>query len=232
MAGPRPDHLVLIPGAGSFASIWDPVVAGLPSGITVHPVDHLALDDLGAIARALVGDLPDRFALMGHSFGNHVALAVLAAAPERVESLVVVATSTGPEIDVRMDAMLARLADEGYDAVVEGYRTAYLDAGQDPALVDEMVGTMHAYGAERFTANIRALRNRPDWADPLGALTVPSLFVAAADDTTTPPAGVRALADLAPGSTYVEIPDCTHAVPTEKPSELAAIVTDWWAATS
>ena len=228
MTGQRPSDLVMLPGAGSFAAVWNPLIAHLPDDIATHPIEHLAIDDLADLAEALLPDLPKRFALLGHSFGCHVALALFAAAPERVERLAIVATGTGPETDERMDMLLDHLEADGYEAVIDGYRTSLLEAGHDEAMANEMSDGMIAYGADTFTANIRAARNRPDWSIPLAGIRVPSLFVAGSNDTNTPPAGVQALAGMAPGARYQEIPDCTHAIPVERPAELSRLLLDWW----
>ena len=67
MTGQRPSDLVMLPGAGSFAAVWNPLIAYLPDDIVTHPTEHLAIDDLADLAKALLPDLPKRFALLGLS---------------------------------------------------------------------------------------------------------------------------------------------------------------------
>ncbi|MBO68374.1 MAG: hypothetical protein CL398_08680 [Acidiferrobacteraceae bacterium] len=84
-----------------------------------------------------------------------MAIAILEKAPDRVESLVVVATATDPEvIDGRMDAMLHRLDTEGYQAVVDSYYENYIDARQELSLArdsdyKEIPSCSHAIPTEK-----------------------------------------------------------------------------------
>ena len=221
--------LVLIPGAGSTPEVWDRFSSFLPKNIGVHRFTHLEISDVLEVAQAAAPYLPDKFAVIGHSFGAHIALALCELFPERIENLVVVAGATAAEtINDRMDTMLQRLSTEGYESVVNGYYDFYVNAGQSRSQAEVMRQGMVNFGNARFKANIEAMRWRPDWSKALGKFNAPSLFVGAQNDTTTPPASVKQLAHLVRGSTYIEIPNCTHAIPVEQPRALAAVTLEWW----
>ncbi len=225
MSGYRPDHVVLLPGIMAIEASWDLLVPHLPDGPEVHRAVYPAVDDLLALADAVLADLPGRFALVGHSFGGQVALAVHHQAPERVENLVVVAQTDGPELDAIVTGTRSVLDEHGFDGVVAGF---IQNLGLEGDAADLADGRMREYGEARFRAHGSAALTRPDWSASLDALAVPSLFVGLTDDQMIPAEGVRALAARATGSTYVEIPDCGHAVHVERPAELAAAIVGWW----
>ncbi|WP_256839436.1 alpha/beta fold hydrolase, partial [Sphingopyxis sp. KK2] len=59
------------------------------------PVDRIVVPrgaTLDAMAAAILTELPDRFALAGHSMGGYVALAIAARAPERLAGLALLST--------------------------------------------------------------------------------------------------------------------------------------------
>ncbi len=63
-----------------------------------------------------------------------------------------------------------------------------------------------------------------DFTAAVAAIAVPTLCVGGDQDGSTPPALVRSLAALIPGSRYVEIADCGHIPCVEQPAAYAAAV--------
>ncbi len=225
MSGYRPEHLVLIPGAYSTKATWDLLIPHLPGGVTAHPVTYPAIDDLHGIADALLADLPEHFAVAGQSLGGQVALAVHDRAPDRVDNLIVIGMSDGPEIDQGVSQSLQTQKAVGFDAFAEGFIHTL---GFEGAAADVARARFHEYGAERADAHLRAILSRPDWSDSLSALAVPSLFIGMTADQVVPTQGVRELAARAAGSDYREISDCGHTPHVERPADLAATIVDWW----
>ena len=71
-----------------------------------------------------------------------------------------------------------------------------------------------------------------DYDDRLGALAgirVPSMVVAFENDMLTGASLCREVADAIPGCVFVEIPDCGHAGPLEKPDEVNRVLLEFFA---
>src|SRR3954468_8577746 len=76
--------ILLVPGLGSSARIYAPVIPALWRFGPVMVANHIRDDNMAAIARRGVSGAPPRFALAGHSMGGYIALEIMRQAPERV----------------------------------------------------------------------------------------------------------------------------------------------------
>ena len=72
--------LLLLPGLTCTPELWDGVREALPVGISCTALDNPPLEDIDAIATAILREAPPRFALAGFSFGGPCA--VRGAAPD------------------------------------------------------------------------------------------------------------------------------------------------------
>ncbi len=162
--------LVLLPGMLCDERLW----AGLPL-----PADALALPltgtDLASAVTAVLDAAPPTFDLLGLSLGGIVAMAVVAACPERVGDLVLVATNPRPPTAAQRagwDA-LERRCDEGRFAEVTPQ--VLLPSLLSPArLADErlrgVVVTMaEATGEAAFRDQLALQRSRVDLRPGLAA---------------------------------------------------------------
>ena len=89
--------VVLVPGLGSDATVWQLTIAELASEANCRVGDTLSDDSLPAMAARILKDAPSRFALAGVSMGGMVALEIMQAAPERVEKLALFDTNARPD---------------------------------------------------------------------------------------------------------------------------------------
>ena len=72
-------------------------------------------------------------------------------------------------------------------------------------------------------------RDYDDRLEALAGVRVPSLVMAFEHDMLTGASLCREVADAIPGCEYVEIPDCGHAGPLEKPDEVNPVLLDFFA---
>src|SRR4051812_45341808 len=73
--------LILVPGLNCTTRLFEPQIEALSRSRTVLVADTEKDDSLAAMARRLLADAPDRFAIAGLSMGGYVALEVLRQAP-------------------------------------------------------------------------------------------------------------------------------------------------------
>jgi pimeloyl-ACP methyl ester carboxylesterase len=81
-----------------------------------------------------------------------------------------------------------------------------------------------------FEAQIEALLNRSDAAPLLPRLQCPLLLLTGAEDGWSSPAQHRRMADHAPGSRLVVVPDCGHMSTWEAPDAVSGALAAWLAA--
>lgn len=85
--------LVLIPGVLNTGRLYHHQVRALEGFANVHIGNTLAGDDtINAMAKRILNDAPDKFALGGMSMGGYIALEIMSLAPERVTHLALMNT--------------------------------------------------------------------------------------------------------------------------------------------
>jgi len=163
-------------------------------------------------------------ALAGHSFGGSIVLEYAAQHPDSVSAVVAVGAPTElPEQNREgMRARAETVEREGMDAVAETVATN----GTAPSFREEWPDEFRAYvellasaDPAGYAATCRAIADL-DIGDHLSQIVAPVLLVAGDLDGVAPPELNRRNAERIPSSTFVEIPDCGHIVPWEKPEAL------------
>ncbi|MBS0336596.1 MAG: alpha/beta fold hydrolase [Proteobacteria bacterium] len=224
--------LLLLPGLSGTPELWDEVRAALPAGIACTALENPPLDDMDAIADALLAIAPPRFALAGFSFGGYVALAIAARAGDRIERLALL--STGANADSAEAAAnrgkFIELANSGGYSSIDGKLTRFLlhrDRQEDAAIAAKRARMSQAYGVERYVAHQRACMARPARDAALASIRVPTLVAVGREDRITPLAQHEEMARRIPAADLVVFERCGHLVPLEAPLPLAGALTKW-----
>jgi pimeloyl-ACP methyl ester carboxylesterase len=90
--------------------------------------------------------------------------------------------------------------------------------------VREMIGRASVAGV---VAALHGMRDRADSRADLPRIAVPTLAICGADDTLTPPAGMRAMAAAIAAARYVEVPAAAHLTPLEQPLAVNRAVSEF-----
>lgn len=233
--------LVALHGLNNTPEVWDGARAHLTKAgeatVRWHCPLLPALDSVEAIAQWLLPQLPPTFALAGFSFGGYVAAALLEAAPERIERVALVCSSTRADNDVqrtnreRAVAVLQADGAAGHRrlAAAQAPLTMHPSRLEDPVLVALRERMLAGYGPERLSAQLRACMQRPDRTASLNAFSGPILLLAAQDDQVVTPELMQGVAREAPRARYEVVPDAGHLMPIERPDWLARALADWLA---
>jgi 3-oxoadipate enol-lactonase len=147
-------------------------------------------------------------------------------APERIDRLVLCCTSARlgpPEMwaqraaTVRADGVEA-IADAG----IERWLTpAFME--RSPAVTAQVRAMLVATPAEGYAACCGAIE-RMDLVPELGAITAPTLVIAAADDPATPPEHGERIAANVPGARLVIVDDARHLATVERPQAMTDLI--------
>ena len=222
--------LVLLPGINNTRETWDSVIAAMPGTIRCRPQDCAPLNSVEDIAREILARCPPRFHLAGFSFGGYVALAMLELAPERIDGLALIATTSfadTPQQAAARDAAAAAAERGEHMKLVEGPGAIALhpDAAAKPEIAALRLKIAAAYGAERFVAHQHASKARPDRTSLLARADIPLLFVAAEDDKVI-------AAEQVPQASLSAVPRAGHLVPIEQPEAIARLLAGWIASSN
>jgi len=256
--------VVLIMGLATDANSWQRQVPELGRSRRVLVLDNrgvgrsgkppgpyttaaLAGDALAVMDAAGIGEAH----IVGISLGGAIAQELVLAAPERVRSLVLMATFAA------QDAEMQRTADAGSAAAVKpGFDVGAALRGLAEGKVEldprAMIGFLmplvfskkfleeekaflkglwdqalaHGVSVKGFAGQVAAAMAH-DTRARLATIRVPTLVVTGDKDRLVPARHSRALAAAIPGAKLVEIPGGTHGLPLELADEVNRILVDW-----
>lgn len=190
---------------------------GQSAGPTARTLRDYAAD-VAQVVRSLSPEAPA--ILIGHAFGNRVARATAAFAPDVVSGLILLACGGQAPIPPHAAAALRDVFDESLsaEAHMAAVQTAFFAPGNDPAVWRD--GWYPAVALAQQTA----LHATPaeSWS---GGGTVDIYIVQAEADVIAPPANAEALRAAYPDRvTVATLPNAGHAILPEQPVLLAELV--------
>ena len=239
--GPRTGRVLMFANSlGTDLRVWDALLPLLPAGLRIVRFDKrghglsdatpapYALDQLVADAEAVC----DRLGLtditfVGMSIGGLIGQGLAARRPDLVRALVLMDTAarigTAAMWQDRIAAINAGGVEALADPILERWFTpAFRDTNPEFALWRNMLirtsvagyaGCCAAIAGDALTASTRALR-------------LPVMAMAGDQDGSTPPALVRATAELC-GAPFHVIPDAGHIPCVEQPETTARLLTEF-----
>lgn len=230
---------LLIHGGGHDPQVWETLATALAASgarvlapaLPAHGGSGgSALPDIDAMAawvQALIAKLAlPSVQLCGHSMGSLIALAVAAAAPERVARLVLVGSSAPmPVSDFLLEA--ARSDPDRACELINKFSFApaeQLGAARRRALEDGNLARLRRQGAAVLATDLAACNAWQGGLDAASRVRCPSLILCGEFDRMTPAAAARPLLDAlasASGRARLRVlPGCGHTMMEEAPEAL------------
>jgi 3-oxoadipate enol-lactonase len=236
--------LVMVVGYGGQMSTWsDPFIARLAPDMDILIYDHLgsgksaavpedaewSLADFATHLAELVDDLGiKKFNLYGYSMGGCISLEFLRRQPERVNKLLLCATTGGgryfhnstPEIAERVKNPRGDTYEEMYFDFLSFSMSAAAIEKYRPTLDVICAATCNPITPQYvLTMKLKAFRQF-DAADVLASVKCPTLVVHGNDDELMPPQNGIELANHIDGSQRLFLDDCGHYPHIEHQDEL------------
>lgn len=227
--------VVFLSGMLADQRMWQPVIARMEARGRIGTAPAIApiipaldtKEDVQAVARDVLEQVPDRFVLVGMSMGGYVAFEILRMARERVSHLMLVNTRATADDPVmrRRRLLLARLS--GVNLPFRGVNDAMLDDMLHPdhrhnrELVGLLSDMAEDLGEDVFKRQIIAVANRPDSMALLPELDIPCTVMVGEADRVISPASHHDMAARIPGARMIEVAGAGHYVPLEQPDILA-----------
>jgi pimeloyl-ACP methyl ester carboxylesterase len=207
----------LLAGRGFKSILPDPRGIGGSSGPAPADLFDLARDAAAVIDQLGSGPV----GVVGHAFGNRVARALAALAPDKVERVVLLAGGGQAAMSDTVHAALMGSVAQGSKPEadrLEDLKTAFFFPGNDPAVW--LRGWYPAVAEQQLAAN-----ERTDTARWWTAGHASVLLVQAEGDPVAPASNAEALAtDIGDRLTLVQLRRASHAILPEQPRAVAALI--------
>ena len=175
----------------------------------------------------------ERAHFCGISMGGMIAQHVALAAPERVDRLVLVSTTSGypPTSKALWAERIALVRASGMAAQVaptleRWFTLPYREA--QPEVMDRIGGLIQATPPTGYIGSGQAISTL-NTTDRLSALTCPALVIVGVDDAGTPPVMGRRIAERIPGARFEQIASASHLCNIEQAPAFNRLLADFLA---
>lgn len=236
------DPIVLLHGLGCDASMWDGVVAALPSdvGLVIPELRGHGASTLGwrspsvdqwadDVVRLLRDKGIESPAIAGLSMGGYAAFGIAAAHPGYARAFAFVSTSAAADDEAgrgRRAAGIATIRREGWRRFVTGVIPSQLNASgpQFAAHSKHLMAMFEHAGDSGLPPTLMALAARPDRRDVLPTIRVPSIVIVGSLDVLTPKDKAQEIAAGIPDAALHVLGNVAHLCAMEAPVEVADLL--------
>jgi len=225
-------NLLMIPGLVANDTMWLEPADYLSDITNCHIATLHPLDDLAEMARLILLEAPDEFALAGWSMGGYLAFEVLRQARERVTRIALMSTNALPEareVALRRRMMKRDAEAKGYLTMIENITPRFLhpDSVTSGVVAPIMRAQAKEVGYHAFLQHQTAMINRADNRDIARSINFPAVVMVGDQDIVTPVSEHRELAQMIPGARLAVIPGCGHMLTLENPRATAEAMKSW-----
>lgn len=169
-----------------------------------------------------------KFTLVGLSVGGLIAQQAAIRAPEKLAALVLCDTAARIGSAETWNERIAGIRKAGLASIADPIMERWFAKAFRDTRKDELAGWRNLLTrtpANGYIATCEAIRDA-DLTTAVGSIRTPTLMVAGEDDGSTPPALVKATADLIPGARFEIIQGAAHMPCIEQPVRLAALIVE------
>jgi pimeloyl-ACP methyl ester carboxylesterase len=228
--------LLLLHGAGSNGHAWhyqydhlgkrySPIAPDLPGHGRSSGVEGLrTIEDYASFAAAFLDALKlDSLVVVGHSMGGAIAIELALRHPRRVKALILIATAA------KFDIPKERI--ETWRAVTMGRSSQpFNNEGYSPKTISTKPEIIREGWGEQIQTDPRVrwgdlvACSQSDLRARISQVDKPTLVLAGADDTITPPAEAELLKSRIKAARLEVVPDAGHRLTTERPDVINAAI--------
>jgi pimeloyl-ACP methyl ester carboxylesterase len=222
---------MLVPGLASDADCWADQIDALKDVARTKVVDLAPCRSRREMADAVLAQSPERFILAGNSMGAWVAQEVAARAPERVSSLVLVATWTRPDpaFNDKQREAVAELRRGGFEEIMRPHARSILGKGalENGRLLATLYQMQDRIGAKVVAAHIQAMIDAYDASALLPRIVAPTLVIAGRQDPLFYVEEHAYIARHVARGRLAIVEDSGHVVQMEQPQAVTALMRYW-----
>ena len=221
--------MLLMPGFMADDTLFDAMDEALAPFGPLVKTDLGADKSIEAMAQRILATAPARFICAGFSMGGYVAREIARTAPDRVEKLILIATSARGDTEemIRQRRSALKSPPERFKGLSRmAIQSSVHPQSKDEAELYARIRDMGVrLGGEAFHAQSMICRDGD--LDRLGEIKVSTLIVEASDDLLRSPAEATELHLGIEGSELRRVENSGHMIPLEQPEALAAVMVEW-----
>lgn len=225
--------VVLISGFMADETLWNELLEPLAAFGPVIPLALREGETIEEMAQALLPALPARFHLAGFSMGGYVAREIVRIVPDRIESLILIATSARGDTDemIRQRRSALKSPPERFKGLSRPAIQSSLhpDMKDDAAMLARVRDMGLRLGGHIFHRQSGLAREGD--LNHLDHIKVPTLIISADTDLLRSEQEQQELQAGIAGSQRVNIRQSGHMIPLEQPQELASKLAAWISST-
>lgn len=225
---PKSISIVFIPGFMLDESLWDELVPLLPKTWNILRANLLQGETIAEIAQNIAKDAPREFILVGFSLGGYVARSLTEQFPEKVSSLILIASSLRPDTAEQKQQKLAAIrlgCKEKFHGLssISIAKTLHPADAKNKLLIKRIQKMGISLGYEAFVR--QSLLNRK--CSDINNITCPTLIISAAQDQLRSNEEALELSHKIRDSKLAVIENSGHMIPLEQPEQLAQVISEW-----
>jgi 3-oxoadipate enol-lactonase len=225
--GPASEPVLALPSSlGTTLELWSENIPYWSDSFCVLSYDQLGRRTIAELGRDFLELLDEvgieRVSYCGLSLGGATGMWLAANAPERIERLVLACTSARFGEPEQWLERAALVRERGLEPIADSIVARWFTPAEGPAVVERFREQLVATPREVYAACCEALAAW-DFRSELTAIRAPTLVLAAADDSATPPEHAEHIA-RAIGTTKVVLPYAAHLANVEQPQAFSALV--------
>lgn len=228
------EPLVFLPGHMCDGRLFANQVEAFSSKRAVHLANFGLGTTIASFAANVLASAPPRFVLCGLSMGGIVAMEILRTAADRISGLVLMDTNHRAETHERAKARkrtiaLVKSGELALASVIKDeMKPAYLaDGPRNEPILELVMAMAMSLGSHVFERQSRAIMSRPDQAETLRRIRVPTLVICGEEDKLCPIPAHEEMVGLIPGAKLEVVRGAGHLVPLEQPERTNELIWDW-----
>ncbi|KRP06892.1 MAG: hypothetical protein ABR94_03480 [Sphingobacteriales bacterium BACL12 MAG-120802-bin5] len=193
--------VVLLHGFCEYSHIWDPILMQLPDELQLLIPDlpgfgrspareQITIEEYAADMLAMMdAEGVDNAVVIGHSMGGYIAIAMAAAAPDRLNGLGLVHShvyADSQATKVTREKAIRVIEEKGAEFYIRQFIPGLFSAKTDRMIVRADIASLEGQSAAGLIAGHTAMLQRKDHSDVLRQLKIPVMIIAGADDLIMP----------------------------------------------
>lgn len=193
-------------------------------------------DNLSDMAKRVLQDAPERFALVGFSMGGYLSLEIMRQAPERIIKLALLDTSARADVPQAIEGRKKMFDVVKQDGLQEVFRLGYefcvhSSRKNDQQLRNDVYQMMVDVGEDAYIRQQTAIFNRIDSRPSLAQIPCQTLVLVGDSDQLTTVGVAKEMAGGIHHAELVIVPECGHISPLEKPEAVNVALVRWMEST-
>lgn len=240
IGGPADKPVIVFANSlGTDFRIWRDVIVGLAGDFPIVTYDKRGhgLSDVGTAPYSMDDHVDDLAGLLDHlkvkkaiicglSVGGLIAQGLYARRPDLVDGLILCDTAHKLGTEESWNTRIAAVEKDGIASIADGVLKLWFTPDFHDKRQADLVGYRNMLTRQPlagYAGTCAALRDA-DYTEAAKAISVPTLVVVGDHDGSTPPALVRSMADLIPGSRFKIIDGAGHIPCVEQPAVLTSLM--------